>query len=172
MTPPNDNRPTRRGRRTPAALAAALLLATGCGGADGRVPLFPASGSVLVDGRPAVGVQVRLHPLGAIGDIDALKPAGASGQDGSFRLGTYEGDDGAPAGRYTLYWPEAPPDGSNSPDDLLGGRYADPAHSGLEATITEGENRLPPFEVEKAAAPGRPRRPPPRPARPDPDGVG
>jgi hypothetical protein len=155
------------------SLAASLfLLAAGCGGGEDRVPVFPAKGKVLVDGQPAGGVQLRFYPEGAAADLDALKPAAVSGEDGSFRLGTYETSDGAPAGRYkvTLYLPKEPPNGANSPDDLLGGQYIDPGRTTLEATISEGENELRPFEVKKAPEAGRPS--PPRATRPDSDGVG
>jgi hypothetical protein len=153
-------------------LAPVLTLAAGCGGGETRVERFPASGMVRVDGKPAGGVQVMLHPADGIGDLDALKPTATSDAEGAFQVGTYGKGDGAPAGRYkvTLYLPASPPTGSNSPDDLLGGRYLDPATSPLEATIGAEQNRLGPFEVSKAARP--PRSPKNRPSRPDADGVG
>src|SRR4051794_25148709 len=84
------------------ALATATASAAGCGGDGGQVPRFPASGTVLVGGKPSPGVRVVLHPSDRLGDLDALKPSGVSGDDGAFRLGTYEAGDGAPAGRYKV----------------------------------------------------------------------
>lgn len=163
----NVSRAARR-LRTLAAILAALALG-GCGG-DGRVPLFPATGRVLVDGQPAKGVQVRLRPFDRPGDIDALQPFATTGEDGTFRLGTYQDGDGAPAGRYkaTLFWPDRPP-GTSPPTDLLGGRYDDAAQSGLDVTIAEGTNQIEPFQAEKAPTPSR--KPPARPSRPSPDGL-
>lgn len=157
-------------RRAAAGLFLLAGAALGCGGGEAKVPLYPASGRVLVDGAPAGGVQVRLYPEGATGDLDALKPTAVTDETGTFRLGTYGKGDGAPAGRYkvTLFLPDTPPTGANSPDDLLGGQYIDPARTPLNATIAESPNQLDPFEVKKAAARPRPRPP----AKPDIDGVG
>jgi hypothetical protein len=162
----------RAGRRraraaTLAAPAVLLLLLPACGD-DGRVPLYRAEGRVEVGGEPAEGVQVVLHPADRPGDLDALRPRGTTGPDGSFEVGTFEPGDGAPAGRYvaTLFWPDVPP-GPTPPNDLLGGRHADPATSGLEVTIPEGPTELEPFRVE--AAPRAPTRRPP--TAPDVDGM-
>ncbi len=147
-----------------------LLLLPGCGD-DGRVPLYPAVGRVLVDGEPAPDVQVVLYPADQVGDPDALRPRGTTGTDGSFVAGTYEKGDGAPAGRYvvTLFRPDVPP-GPTPPDDLLGGKYANPEASGLAVTVLEGPTELEPFRVTGAAsrAAGRRRT---TPALPDVDGM-
>jgi hypothetical protein len=144
-------RNSRRSRAVPSLLFATFLI-LGCGG-DGRVPLFPADGKVLVDGKPAAGVVVRLVPADALGDHDALQPFATTGENGDFSLGTYDKGDGAPAGRYkvTLFQPDRPP-GPAHPNDLLGGQYADPQLSKIEVVISEGPNTLKPFEVNRAAA--------------------
>jgi hypothetical protein len=148
-----------------ALLAAAVLgLPAGCSRGD-RVPLHPASGQVLVGGQPAPGVEVRLVPADRPDNPDALRPFARTGDDGRFRLGTYDPEDGAPEGRYkvTLFWSERPP-GPEPPKDRLGGRYASPEKTDLEVTIRRGDNRLDPFRVEQASAPpaGRTKRPPTR----------
>jgi hypothetical protein len=141
----------RRSCALPLLLFAAFLT-LGCGG-DSRVPLFPATGSVLVDGKPAGGVVVRLFPADSVGDRDALQPFATTEENGGFSLGTYDKGDGAPAGRYkvTLFQPDRPP-GPAHPNDLLGGQYADPQLSKIEVEITEGPNTLKPFEVQGAPA--------------------
>src|SRR5262249_55059052 len=117
--------PSAYGRLVLGALALAVAIAppSGCG-RDGRPPLFPATGRVLADGQPARGVEVRLHPFNRSRDFDAERPFATTGEDGSFRLGTREKEDGAPEGRYrvTLFWSDRPP-GADPGDDLLGGRY-------------------------------------------------
>jgi hypothetical protein len=153
-------------------IAAAWLLAAGCGQGD-RLPLHPASGRVMIDGQPASGVQVRLHPLDHPNDPNALQPFAATDENGGFRLGTYEKDDGAPAGRYraTLFWPDRPP-GPSPPKDRLGGTYNDAMRSGFEVTIAEGPNELKPFEARTPARPARSGPRPRRSVRPDVDGLG
>jgi hypothetical protein len=155
-------------------LAAALLGAlglVGCGGDQG-VPLYPAEGRVVVDGRPAAGVVVRLHPADRLQDVDAARPFATTDTDGAFRLGTRTDGDGAPEGRYklTLFLPDRPP-GPAPPRDLLGGRYARPETSPLEVRIAPGPNRLGPFDVTAPAARPTAKAPPPRPRRPDPDAL-
>jgi len=91
-------------RRVVAGLLMMLAgaIAAGCREATLRVPLHPTTGRILVDGKPAQGVEVRLHPAGELGSIDALTPFAATGEDGGFTLGTYAMEDGAPEGRYRV----------------------------------------------------------------------
>jgi hypothetical protein len=144
------------------------VLATGCGD-DNRLPLSPASGRVLVDGQRAAGIQVRLVPADRLDDPDALRPFAVTGDDGSFRLGTYTMEDGAPAGRYKaiIIWPMPPPHDSS---DRLGGRYNDPVRSTWDVTIAVGDNVLSPFEASKPAGPA-PRRGPSRSSKADAAGL-
>ncbi len=53
----------------------------------------------------------------------------------------------------TVVWPKVTMDHGEeiAGPDRLRGRYGDPARSGLKVTIKEGENALPPIEVEKFA---------------------
>jgi len=152
---------------SPLLLLPLMVCIGGCGD-DGRVPLFPAEGRVLVDGQPVAGVEIRLYPADQVDDVDALRPYATSGTDGGFRLGTYEKEDGAPEGRFkvTVYWLD-PESKSATPDDLLGGQYADASKPAQEVTIEQGKNQLPTIEVKKRAT--RPSRS--RPTQPDMDGV-
>jgi hypothetical protein len=140
----------------PAILIVAAAL-SGCGD-DGREPRHPASGRVVVDGRPEAGIEVRLYPADRIDDLDAPRPFATTGEDGVFRLGTDEEADGAPAGSYTLtlFWPDRPP-GPSPPEDRLGGRFSDPKATEFTVSITEGDNDLGPFEVESTPVPTPPR---------------
>lgn len=106
-------------------------------------PSHPVEGRVTVDGRPAAGVEVRLHPLNRSNDESAPRPQGTTDKDGRFRLGTGAGRDGAPSGQYlvTLAWPG--PGGA----DRLKGTYAEPGGSGLTAIIEDSTTELPTFEV-------------------------
>lgn len=134
-----------------------LGFVAGCsGGEDGRLKVHPTTGSVLVNGQPVAGAQVTL-----LGLAEELKgplapiPFGTTNDQGEFVLRSYDPGDGAPAGDYQvkIVWPENPPPGADTEmyqaKDQLKGRYSDPAKSGLTATIAQGKNSLPPFELRQ-----------------------
>jgi hypothetical protein len=131
---------------------AAILLAAGCGGGrlqDGP-PAQPARGSLFINGQPAVAAQVTLHPAdGKNFDTRGSRPTGRVGDDGAFRLSTYEVGDGAPEGDYvvTVYWPAAPNSDEPSPD-RVGGRLLDPKLSKHRVRINPGDNDIPPLQIE------------------------
>jgi hypothetical protein len=85
------------------------------------------------------------------------RPIGFTGADGTFNLTTFVKDDGAPAGDYKVLarWAASSPttkaedeDGrGRTPPDRLRGRYFNLEKTPLTATITEGTNKLPPFEL-------------------------
>ena len=130
----------------------------GCGESDpDKVPLHPVTGMVVVDGRPTAGVQVRFRPADDPDSLDALVPFGKTDDDGVYTLGTYEAGDGAPVGRYkvTLFWSDRPP-GPQPGDDQLGGVYTLADRTPLEATVHEGDQTIPAFEVSRAAPKPKP----------------
>jgi hypothetical protein len=116
-------------------------------GPEGGTSLHPVSGRVMVGGRPAQGVEVRLYPLNRYHDTDAPRPEATTDKDGRFRLRTGGDREGAPNGQYvaTLVWPG--PGGT----DRLGGTFAEPGGSGLTALIEDQTRELPPFEIGSAA---------------------
>jgi len=116
---------------------------------DGRVPVFPVTGSVLVDGEVPEGAVVILHPVTPPAQ-EVNKPAGRVESDGTFRVTTYDTGDGAPLGEYvvTVSW------GGPGIPDRLGGQFRDPETSQLKVTVAEGENTLPPFELERVQRSG------------------
>lgn len=79
------------------AVAAATVLASpGCTGSD-RPEVVPVSGRVTYRGEPVVGATVSFLAEGA------SRPAtGMTGDDGSFRLTTFEPDDGAIPGTHRV----------------------------------------------------------------------
>jgi hypothetical protein len=116
--------------------------------------MYSVSGKVLVDGEPATRAEITLHPLDPLHKKDdkTVRPFAVVDPDGSFRLSTYETCDGAPAGEYavTVVWPSFTTDplGEETPGpDRLRKRYADARRSAFRATIREGDNQLPPFEL-------------------------
>jgi hypothetical protein len=126
----------------------------GCGSDDGRVDVYPVSGKVLVQDRPADGAEVVFYPM--VAEADGVKmpgPAGTTDAGGVFHLRSYEALDGAPAGEFkvTVVWPAAPPPNASGVfqlKDRLGGRYANPQTSKLTATVEPGGGEIPPFELQ------------------------
>ncbi|MEO2013636.1 MAG: carboxypeptidase-like regulatory domain-containing protein [Fuerstiella sp.] len=74
-----------------------LLVGCGGGGATGGQPVFPASGTVTMFGKPLAQATVAFAPQGnqptAIGTTDA---------EGNFKLTTYDFGDGAAEGSYKV----------------------------------------------------------------------
>lgn len=114
------------------------------------VPLYPVRGKVLFNGQPAVGAEVRLHPVSP-SEAAKFYPAAKVEADGSFALTTYENKDGAPPGEYavTIRWDEASSREEATWPDRLKGRYADPKKSAWRVRVREGANDLEPFHVRK-----------------------
>ncbi len=154
-----------------AGVAALSAAASGCGGStDGQVPVHPATGRVLVEGKPFAGARVALRPAGGDRAGVSLVPIGTTDDEGNFRLSTAVDQgrlaDGAPAGDYLVtISPPARPDSARflggpavkAPDAALPRAYADPETSGLKVTIKAGENALGPFDLKSAGADGRSR---------------
>ena len=138
--------------------AAVAAAAAGCQRGDEfeRLETVPAEGKVLYKGRPPVGAEVTLVPVGN-DSPDAVKPRGKVGEDGVVRLATYPSADGkadgAPPGEYQVgvRWatrkrasaedpdeggPPGPPGGVQP--DRLGERYSNPRTSGLVVTVAAG----------------------------------
>src|SRR5207249_3372518 len=111
---------------------------------------FPVHGEVYFDGQPASGAMVHFHPL----NDEERAPAFAEVKaDGSFELSTFGTNDGAEEGDYvvTVNWrTEERVDGDIivSPD-RMGERYAKRELSTLKATVTEGDNLIPCFELSE-----------------------
>lgn len=158
------------GRAARAAACLAAFALVGCG--PDRLATVPTQGSVRVDGKPAAGVQVVLHPRGTDdARLAKLRPTARTGSDGSFVIGTYEMADGAPVGDYvvTAEWfgggPATATNESDDPEsmaaeraaevDRLGGRFADPETSAFKASVSRSSSSIPPLDLTT-----RPAKPP------------
>jgi hypothetical protein len=129
------------------------LALVSCGKREHRYPVYPVTGKVLFRNQPARGAFVVFHPVEEL-DRERLKmlPCGRVGDDGTFRLTSYDTEDGAPAGEYivVIIWPakaEGMSDEEEGPYQLQG-RFARPDVSSLRAKVTEGENVLKAFELQ------------------------
>lgn len=124
-----------------------LLLGVGCGEvARPELPVFPVSGSILVDGKPPVGAEIRCRPGTPLKDPAnrTIAPFAFVEKDGSFRIGTYSGDDGAPPGDYalTIVWPVITVEGGEEirGADRLKGRFENPDHPIATVTVKTDED--------------------------------
>jgi hypothetical protein len=136
-----------------------LVLASSCGGPklpeiQGKLPVFPVKGSLLVDGKPVAQAQLVFHPTAPWPkDASQFLPRARTSDDGTFTVTTYADADGAPAGTYrvTVTWRgEGDEEQQRTEDDpnLIPPMYHVPRLTKLRAQVEEGENTLPPFEVK------------------------
>jgi hypothetical protein len=130
----------------------AVLSLIGCGGATSRQPTVPVTGVVTLNDEPVEGAVVVFgaasgQERGATGITDAA---------GRFHLTTYDKDDGAIAGNFTVAISKTERKGGMTPDeeheaisagkevkpaeimDHLPAKYKDGAKSGLTAEVTVG----------------------------------
>lgn len=122
-----------------------------CGPSEVRVPVYPVSGKVTYKGEAAEGAQVVLHAKG-----HSLPPntvaSGKAGSDGTFKVGTYQTGDGAPAGDYTVTvtWNKVvKTDGGAGPGpNVLPKEYGAADTSKLTVTVKEGQNEIPAIEIK------------------------
>src|SRR5260370_23778507 len=79
---------------------------------SGPLPVHPVSGQVVYKGAPVPSALVVFHPAnepapaaskpGDAAPSGPPRPLGKTDSEGKFRLHTYVGDDGAPAGDYAV----------------------------------------------------------------------
>lgn len=136
-----------------------VIIVLGC---SDRLATVPVTGSVRVDGKPAAGVQVVLHPI-AVDDerLVKLRPTGRTAADGTFVIGTYQMADGAPVADYriTAEWfaggPETTTSETADPEansaamqtDRLGGRFANPETSVFKASVGRLSSDIPTLDL-------------------------
>jgi hypothetical protein len=134
-----------------AFLAIALATAAGCGqSAPPRVPVFPVEGRVEVNGRPADGALVVLHPK-----TDTSLPAARAQvkSDGTFTAMTYQPADGAAEGDYivTVEWykPVQKRGEWEQGPNLVAAKFGRPQTSQIEVHVAAQANQLPPIKVTR-----------------------
>lgn len=132
------------------------LLALGCG--NGKPAVVPATGKVIfARSKPAVGALVVFHPSPEQEKVIGGKPFGKVGPDGTFKLTTYNEDDGAPEGDYgvTVDWRGGATskfslsgEGGGGSRSLLKPTYGDPRQPTLKATVKKGAPNDFTFDVD------------------------
>ena len=126
------------------------LWCIGCGSPSGPA-CAPVKGRISFKGKPLAEAMVVLHR--ADGDVEGnQKPMAYTDATGAFELTTFSHNDGAPPGEYAITVELRAPQlvgeetVRNGPN-LLPPRYARPESSGLNFTVTEGNNEIPPIEI-------------------------
>src|SRR5262245_35004980 len=143
-----------RVHRSPAALlvAFAILLAfTGCGDSHvDRVPVFPVRGAIRFQEQTPTGAFIVLHRKDG-STSNAPKPRAVVASDGTFAIGSYDGQDGAPEGEYvlTVQWNKLVKNGNDtvSGPNVLPAKYASPKTSDIKVTVASNENQLKPIQL-------------------------
>jgi len=147
----------------PLLLLSMPLLTMSCSGSSEdkwtaqRPDTFPAAGIVTFDGKPLPEATVVFQSTG--GEPQAA--VGRTDENGEFQLRTFTDGDGAIAGEHKVTVvcsrTEGPPDGANLDEanvviqevSLIPERYADPAKSGLTASVTPGQENKFTFHLDK-----------------------
>lgn len=131
------------------ALVPLLLATSGC--AEKQVPVFPVSGRVLYQGKPAAGATVVLHALN-VAETSDVAPYGVVNDDGSFSISVYEPGDGAPQGDYvaTIEWRKLVADagGAAAGPNVLPRKYANPKSSPVRVSVANGPVEIPPIDIK------------------------
>ncbi len=115
---------------------------SGCGAAPlGRVETFPVTGTLLVDGEPVEAIAVRCVRLSDAAKTNPIDSQCFTMKDGTFKIGTYEANDGVPEGEYvlTFQWGEWNVFSRAYEGDKLNERYRDPAKSTVKVTVVKGK---------------------------------
>lgn len=118
---------------------------------SGRVRVFPAQGKAEYEGQPIANASIFLHPTW-VKEPSFPRPRATVNDDGTFTVGTYAREDGAPPGEYkvTVQWFTKidPADEDRLPVNLLPPRYAKAETSDVTIEIREGENQLPAIKLK------------------------
>ena len=116
----------------------------GCNSSPQDSGLVKVSGVIHVDGQPANGVVLTLHPdtndqPSSVGAVST----GVTGSTGSFEISTYRSGDGALPGSYnvTCVWSKFDPISRSMLGDKLSGRYASPKKPAAKWLISKSESK-------------------------------
>jgi len=117
------------------AIGCVVFSVAGCGGSSdpGRVPVYPASGSVTLFGAPLAGATVAFAP--SAGQPTAI---GTTDSSGNFTLTTYEFGDGAAAGNFRVVISKSAV-AANSGSGNLNGSDHEAAEAALSGHSAEAE---------------------------------
>jgi hypothetical protein len=134
-----------------------VVFASSCGRSkipeiQGKLPVFPVKGKLLLDGKPLPNANLVFHPTTPLPkDASQMLPRGRTNEEGAFALTTYSDNDGAPAGTYRVtvsYRGTHQNQRTNEEPELMPPAYRNPRASMLTAEVQEGDNDLPALEIK------------------------
>jgi hypothetical protein len=141
-------------------LAALAALSIGCGKRQpARMTVYPVSGKLLMADKPAERAEISLWPVVPFEDERSRStlPYGLVRADGTFSIGTYGIDDGAPPGGYavTVTWPVVTINGGEESigPDRLRGAFRDPNKPIIKFNVTNQDNVIPTIDLSTVARP-------------------
>jgi 5-hydroxyisourate hydrolase-like protein (transthyretin family) len=116
----------------------------GCGSSGPN--LYPVTGTVTVNGKPAALVRVQfLHADQSLPGNQKM-PVGITDESGAFHLSTSGDKDGAVQGEYTVVF-EWMSGNDLGAFDKFGGKFADSKITKFKAKVDPKATTLPPFEI-------------------------
>lgn len=132
---------------------------------NSRLTVAPVHGQVTYKGQGVPNATVIFIPSGETAELlKRMRPFAYADGQGIFDLKTYVRGDGAPPGTYRVSIiagsgvaspgkdaraePAASPASPNRVPPLISQKYENEATSGIEVTVQNGENNLPPFELK------------------------
>lgn len=146
------------GRLSLPMVALLIAAAVGCGSTQdpNLLPVFPATGKISFKGTAPSGAVVVLHPKSGAAkatNAELVCPRAQVQPDGTFALGSYGSDDGAPPGDYTvtMEWHKVVKTSGGEPDlgpNLLPPQYSRPQSSPIAVKVVAGKNDLPPIVLK------------------------
>lgn len=127
-----------------------IFFFVGCG-SQKRLPTFPVTGKVLVNGKPAADLFVYFHSTPKKNDQSFI-PYAQTDENGDFKFNTFTSGDGVPAGDFLVAfeWREKSGAFKNQfqGPDRLKGKFSKPESSSFKVTITNESTILEPFELK------------------------
>jgi hypothetical protein len=130
---------------------AVACVIVGCSSPKKGPICHPVHGKVTSKGKPLAEAMVLLHRKS--GDVEGnQKPMAIARADGAFDLTTYRPGDGAPLGEYTITV-ELPALQKGGEEPVRNGpntlplKFSKPSTSPLKYTVVEGENEIPPINI-------------------------
>lgn len=136
---------------------------TGCG--RGRPAFVEVTGTITLDGKPLEGAVVSFQPVSQESGGFARPSSAITDAEGKFSPGTFEANDGLPAGKYRVAIQKREPVGGALATDksqasgptkyqwITPRRLADPNRSGLEAEVTSSGLEPAVFELKSDGPP-------------------
>ena len=130
-------------------LVAAIFCSSCAKPEEERATVYLVRGRILFAGQPVADAKVVFCPRNE-NTTGTDKPTGITDAGGWFKLGTYEAEDGAPLGEYTITVSRVTTDsGKSDPVHLLPIRYVRPTTSDLRARIRPQPNELGDIKLTK-----------------------